>query len=77
MVERSRRTSTWIGAFLREVFSMPRRHIIVFLIVTLVFVILEVEFMGGLAPHSYPGGSGRDGLSLLTMGRVAYPTRQL
>jgi hypothetical protein len=47
MVERSRHKLTWMRAFLREVFSMPRRHIVVFLIATLVFVILEVEFTEG------------------------------
>lgn len=45
MVEQPRRKSTWIGAFLRELFRMPRRHMVVFLIATLVFVFLEVEFI--------------------------------
>lgn len=47
MVQRSRHKSTWMRAFLREMFSMPRRHIVVFLIATLVFMILEVEFTAG------------------------------
>jgi hypothetical protein len=47
MVERPRHKSTWIRAFLREVFSMPRRHVFVFLVATVVLVILEVEFTEG------------------------------
>jgi len=47
MVEQSRRKSTWIGAFLREVFRMPRRHVVVFLVATVALVILEVEFTEG------------------------------
>lgn len=45
MVEQPRGKPTWMGAFLRELFSMPRRHVLVFLIATLVLVFLEVEFM--------------------------------
>ena len=45
MVEQPRGKPTWTGAFLRELFSMPRRHVVVFLIATLVFVFLEVEFI--------------------------------
>lgn len=47
MVEQLRRKPTWMGAFLQEPFSMPRRHVVVFLIATLVFVILEVESTEG------------------------------
>jgi hypothetical protein len=47
MVEQPQHKSTWIGAFLREVFSMPRRHVFVFLVATVVLVILEVEFSEG------------------------------
>ena len=47
MVEPTRRKFTWGGEFLHEAFRMPRRHIFVFLIATLVFVILEVEFAMG------------------------------
>ena len=47
MVEQSRRKSTWGGGFLREVLRMPRRHVVVFLVAMLVFVILEVEFTEG------------------------------
>ena len=44
MVEQPRGKPTWMGAFLRELFRMPRRHVVVFLLATVVFVILEVEF---------------------------------
>lgn len=47
MVEEPRHKSTWIGTFLREVFRMPRRHVVVFFVATLVFVILEVELTEG------------------------------
>jgi threonine/homoserine/homoserine lactone efflux protein len=38
---------TWMAAFMRELFSMPRRHVAVFLVVTLLLVVLEVEFVEG------------------------------
>jgi hypothetical protein len=47
MGEWPRHKSTWIGAFFREVLSMPRRHVVVFLVATVVLVILEVEFTEG------------------------------
>jgi len=47
MVERSRHKSTWIGVFFHEVFSMPRRHVVVFLIATIALVMLEVELTEG------------------------------
>ena len=47
MVERPLHKSTWMGAFLREVFSMPRRHVVVFLVVMVVLVVLEVELTEG------------------------------
>lgn len=47
MVEGLRHKPIWIGAFLREVFSMPCRHVVVFLVATVVLVILEVELTEG------------------------------
>lgn len=47
MVERPLHKSNWMGAFLREVFSMPRRHVFVFLVATVVLVTLEVELIEG------------------------------
>ena len=39
--------SGWVSAFLRELFSMPKRHIVVFLITTAVLILLEVELTEG------------------------------
>lgn len=37
----------WLSAFLRELVSMPKRHIVVFLITTVLLVLLEVELTEG------------------------------
>ena len=37
----------WLSLFLKELVSMPRRHIVVFLISTVLLVILEVEVTEG------------------------------
>lgn len=37
----------WVSVFLRELLSMPRRHIVVFLITTVLLVLLEVELTEG------------------------------
>ena len=37
----------WLASFLRELMSMPRRHMIVFLITTVLLVLLEVEITEG------------------------------
>lgn len=37
----------WLTAFLREVFSMPRRHLAVFLIATVLLVLVEVQLLEG------------------------------
>jgi hypothetical protein len=37
----------WLSAFLRELVSMPERHIVVFLITTVLLVLLEVELTEG------------------------------
>jgi hypothetical protein len=47
MVEESRQRSTWMGALLREMVDMPRRHIVVFLVATVALVMLEVELTEG------------------------------
>ncbi|MCP9453675.1 MAG: hypothetical protein NNA23_13450, partial [Nitrospira sp.] len=39
--------STWMGALLREMLGMPRRHIVVFLVATAALVMLEVELTEG------------------------------
>ncbi len=37
----------WVSAFLREVLTMPRRHVLVFLLATLLLIIVEVEVIEG------------------------------
>jgi len=37
----------WLCSFLRELVRMPRRHMIVFLIATVLLVLLEVEITEG------------------------------
>jgi hypothetical protein len=37
----------WVRAFLREVFAMPRRHVLVFLLATILLIIVEVEVIEG------------------------------
>ncbi len=37
----------WLSSFLRELVGMPRRHIVVFLISTVLLVLLEVELLEG------------------------------
>ena len=39
--------ATWFFAFIRELIGMPRRHIMIFLVTTVVFVLLEVELTKG------------------------------
>lgn len=37
----------WVRAFLREVFAMPRRHVLVFLLATILLIIVDVEVIEG------------------------------
>ncbi|WP_455379556.1 hypothetical protein [Petrachloros mirabilis] len=37
----------WVRAFLREVFTMPRQHVFVFFLATILLIILEVELTEG------------------------------
>ena len=37
----------WLSAFFRELVSMPKRHIVVFFITTVLLVLLEVEITEG------------------------------
>ncbi len=41
----------WGRAFLREVLTMPRRHVLVFLLATILLIIMEVEVIEGEAWH--------------------------
>ena len=41
----------WATAFLREVLTMPRRHVFVFLLATLLLIIVEVEVIEGEGWH--------------------------
>ena len=40
----------WVRTFLREVFAMSRRHVLVFLLTTLFLVVVEVEVVKGWHP---------------------------
>jgi hypothetical protein len=33
----------WVRAFLQEVITMPRRHVLIFLLATILLIIVEVE----------------------------------
>ena len=41
----------WVTAFLREVLTMPRRHVLVFLLATILLIIVEVEVIEGKEWH--------------------------
>ena len=41
----------WVTAFLREVLTMPRRHVLVFLLATILLIIGEVEVIEGEGWH--------------------------
>ena len=47
MGEPVKHESTWMGAFFQELFSMPRRHVLVFFIATVLLVVVEVELIEG------------------------------
>lgn len=47
MAEQSGHKPTWLGALLREMLDMPRRHIVVFLVTAVALVMLEVELTEG------------------------------
>jgi len=46
-MESSKERDGWFAAFLREVISMPRRHVLVFLVATVLLVVVEVELVEG------------------------------
>lgn len=46
-MERHEKSDGWLASFVREVISMPRRHVLVFLVATLLLVVVEVEFIEG------------------------------
>ncbi len=46
-MKRSEKSDGWLAAFVRELISMPRRHMLVFLVATLLLVIVEVELTEG------------------------------
>lgn len=37
----------WLAAFFREVITMPRRHVLVFVVVTILLVVVEIELVEG------------------------------
>ncbi len=46
-MESSKERDGWLVAFFREVISMPRRHVLVFLVTTVLLVVVEVELVEG------------------------------
>ncbi len=46
MGEPVRHDPTWMAAFVRELFSMPRRHVLVFLVATVLLLVVD-EFVEG------------------------------
>jgi uncharacterized membrane protein len=46
-MEQSKKRDGWLATFLREVISMPRRHVLVFVVATLLLVIVEIELVEG------------------------------
>jgi hypothetical protein len=46
-MEQSKERDGWLAAFFREVISMPRRHVLVFLVATVLLVVVEVELVEG------------------------------
>ncbi|MCP9468918.1 MAG: hypothetical protein NNA31_02845 [Nitrospira sp.] len=47
MAEQLGHKQRWMGALLREMVDMPRRHVVVFLVATVVLVVLEIELTEG------------------------------
>ncbi len=41
----------WVKAFLREVLTMPFRHVLVFFLATILLIIMEVEVIEGEGWH--------------------------
>lgn len=46
-MESSKEPDGWLAAFFREVISMPRRHVLVFLVATVLLVVVKVELGEG------------------------------
>lgn len=46
-MESSKERDGWLASFFREVISMPRRHMLVFLVATVLLVVVEIELVEG------------------------------
>lgn len=46
-MEQSKERDGWLALFFREMVSMPRRHMLVFLVATVLLVVVEVELSEG------------------------------
>ncbi|MDP2381495.1 MAG: hypothetical protein Q8N00_01690 [Nitrospirota bacterium] len=46
-MEQPKKSDGWLATFLREVISMPRRHMLVFVVATLLLVVVEIELVEG------------------------------
>ena len=47
-MERQEDRNGWLARFLRELFTMPRRHVIVFMLATILLLVLEIELTEGV-----------------------------
>ncbi len=47
MGQPDRNRETWLSGFFAEVISMPRHHVLVFVIATVLLLVVEVELMEG------------------------------
>ena len=46
-MEQSKERDGWLASFFREVISMPRQHVLVFFLATILLIIVEVEVIEG------------------------------
>ena len=46
-MEQPTKRDGWFTAFFRELISMPRRHVVVFLVTTVLLVVVEIELVEG------------------------------
>lgn len=47
-MDRQEDRNGWLAGFLRDLVTMPRRHVIVFIVATVLLLILEIELIEGV-----------------------------
>jgi threonine/homoserine/homoserine lactone efflux protein len=47
-MDRQEDRNGWLARFLRELATMPRRHVIVFMLATILMLVLEIELTEGV-----------------------------